>query len=119
MERVTGPDLQEYIDRFSQGFKYTLRPLVKAAVLKQVMDSEFLRSAFSTDEGLALFNHGLEKMTVELEHIIEKAVAGATPKTAEKIVPHAQTIKIVYEMMVSWAETYKSGQKHLNNIKEK
>uniref|UniRef100_A0A6H1ZMI0 Uncharacterized protein n=1 Tax=viral metagenome TaxID=1070528 RepID=A0A6H1ZMI0_9ZZZZ len=117
--QITGSQLQEYLDGFSQGFQHTVRPMIREAVLKQITDSEFLRSAFSTPEGVALFNHGLERIAVEVGKIIEKSIAGVTAKTAEKIVPHAQHIKIIYDMMESWAKTYDSGQKHIQNAKKK
>jgi len=116
--QITGSELQEYLDKFAQGFQYTVRPMIKEAVLKQITDSEFLRSAFGTPEGVALFNHGLERIAIEVGKIIEKSAGGVTIKTAEKIIPHSQNIKIIYDMMESWAKTYDSGQKHIHNAKK-
>lgn len=115
---IPGTALQEYLDRFSQGFQYTVRPMIKEAVLKQIVDSEYLRSAFNKPEGIALFNSGLERISSEVGKIIEKSIGGVTAKTAEKIVPHAQNIKIIYSIMESWAKTFESGQKHVQDAKK-
>lgn len=119
MHRITGSELQEYLDQFSQGFQFTVRPMIKETILKQITESEFLRSAFGKPEGIALFNHGLERIAVEVGKIIEKSISGVTVKTAENVIPHAQNIKIVYDMMESWAKTYEAGQKHIEKAKKK
>jgi len=104
---MTHDELENYINNF--------KPNVRETVYKQIMDSDLLERAFSTNEGKQILDNAVDSITSNVMTIISNSKGDDA--AIDEVCDCAKGINITYKLMYEWAKILVAGSEHKDKIK--